>query len=56
MFTSMFDLEITYGEIKFDDHFKSKLLKWLDNNEEYLKQVNKQVNNIALSYLNHSYI
>lgn len=39
----MFDLEVTYGEIAYESAFKKKLLKWLDNNEEYLKLANKQV-------------
>ncbi len=40
----MFEMEVLYGEIRIDnDLFKKKVLKWLDNNEEYLKQAYKQV-------------
>jgi galactose-1-phosphate uridylyltransferase len=42
MFTSIFDLEVTHGEIKFDTFFKTKMLKWLDNNKEYLEQAENQ--------------
>lgn len=44
LFESMFDLRVTYGEIKLGDEFKPKVLKWLDNNPDYLNQAYKQVN------------
>jgi hypothetical protein len=44
IFTAMFELEVVYGEIRIDnDSFRKKVLKWLDNNNEYLNQAYKQV-------------
>lgn len=40
----MFEIEINDAEIRIDnDVFKNKVKKWLDNNDEYLKQAYKQV-------------
>lgn len=39
----MFELDVSYGEIKIDKKFVIKVKKWLDNNPEYLKQAYKQV-------------
>jgi hypothetical protein len=39
----MFDLEVTYGEIKYEDRFKEKLTNWLGQNPDNLKFANKQV-------------
>jgi len=39
----MFEIETLYGEIKINDNFLGKVKKWLDNNEDYIKQAYKQV-------------
>lgn len=43
IFTSMFDLQVTRGVIKFGDAFEKKMLKWLNGNEKYLEQSKNQV-------------
>jgi hypothetical protein len=39
----MFEIETLYGEIKINDNFLGKVKKWLDNNDDYIKQAYKQV-------------
>lgn len=43
IFTSMFDLQVTSGIIKFGDAFEKKMLKWLNGNQKYLEQSKNQV-------------
>ena len=39
----MFELEKTYSEVRLGKDFEQKVLKWLDNNQEYLEQAHRQV-------------
>jgi hypothetical protein len=41
----MFELEKTYSEVRLNSDFEQKVLKWLDNNEAFLKQAHHQVKN-----------
>lgn len=43
VFYSMFELEKTYSEVRLVKDFEQKVLKWLDNNQEYLEQAHRQV-------------
>ena len=43
VFYSMFELEKTYSEVRLGKDFEQKVLKWLDNNQEYLEQAHRQV-------------
>lgn len=43
VFYSMFEMEKTYSEVRLNPDFEQKVLKWLDNNEAYLKQAHRQV-------------
>ena len=38
----MFELDSSYSELKLSDKFSKRVLGWLNNNEEYLKQAYKQ--------------
>lgn len=42
IFNSMFELDSSYSELKLSDKFSKRVLGWLNNNEEYLKQAYKQ--------------
>ena len=44
LFNSMFELEKTYSDVSLNEKFAKKVLGWLDNNQEYLKQAYHQVN------------
>ena len=43
VFYSMFELDKMYSEVRLNSDFELKVLKWLDNNEAYLKQAHNQV-------------
>ncbi len=47
----MFDLEQTYSEVKLDEQFSKRVLEWLDNNPEYLKQAYNQVNKKKFQFI-----
>jgi len=42
LFDSMFELEKTYSDVNLNEKFAKKVLGWLDNNQEYLKQAHHQ--------------
>ncbi|CAF0709768.1 unnamed protein product [Brachionus calyciflorus] len=42
IFNSMFELDISYGEIRIDDKFLDKVKVWLNNNPDYISQAYKQ--------------
>ncbi|RNA09093.1 hypothetical protein BpHYR1_006566 [Brachionus plicatilis] len=42
IFDSMFELDISYGEIRIDEKFLDKVKIWLNNNPDYVKQAYKQ--------------
>lgn len=43
IFESIFELDISYAEIRLDNKFLEKVKVWLNNNPEYVKQAYKQV-------------
>lgn len=45
IFFAMFELKKSFSEIKLSEKFSKRVLDWLGNNENYLKQAYKQVNN-----------
>lgn len=49
IFDSLFELDISYGEIRIDQKFLEKVKVWLNNNPDYVKQAYKQVNILFLS-------
>lgn len=48
LLNSMFEIESSFSELKLSKEFSKRVLGWLDNNEDYLKQAYKQVNKSLL--------
>lgn len=38
----MFELDMTYSDVRLSPEFSQRVLKWLDNNEGYLNQATHQ--------------
>ena len=42
VFLSIFELDKIFSDVRLSSEFSQRVLKWLDNNQEYLKQATHQ--------------
>ena len=51
LFHCMFELEVTFGQVRLADAYKSKVLNWLNNNPALLARIYNQVSLVSLLHM-----